>query len=86
MYFCKSEHFYQIKYKLLFSNSNLKPNNKKKRESSSSNKGQFLLGVYSKGISTNLKDGVDIIQDNMIGVSDHFKNKFKMIKDKLVSK
>ena len=29
MYFCKSEHFYEIKYKLLFSNSNFKPNNKK---------------------------------------------------------
>ena len=86
MYFCKSEHFYEIKYKLLFSNSNLKSNNKKNRKSSNSNTDQFFPDLYSKDISTNLKDGVDIIQDNMRGVSDHFKNKFKVIKDKLVSK
>ena len=60
--------------------------NKKNRKSSNSNKDQFLPDLYSKDISTNLKDGVDIIQDNMRGVSDHFKNKFKVIKDKLVSK
>ena len=86
MYFCRSEHFYEIKYKLLFSNSNLKSNNKKNRKSSNSNTDQFLPDLYSKDISTNLKDGVDIIQDNMRGVSDHFKNKFKVIKDKLVGK
>ena len=86
LYFCKSEHFYEIKYKLLFSNSNLKSNNKKNPKSSNSNTDQFLPDLYSKDISTNLKDGVDIIQYNMRGVSDLFKNKFEVIKDKLVSK
>ena len=86
LYFCKSEHFYEVKYKLLFSNGNLNSNNKKNHRLGYSNKSQFLKDLSSKDISVNLKEGVNTIHNNMRGVSNHFKNKFKVIKDKLVSK
>ena len=59
--FLQIQTFFEIKYKLLFSNSNLNQILKIANPAILITD-QFLPDLYSKDISTNLKDGVDIIQ------------------------